>query len=462
MPNLSSPLVTSAGMPVVNRSSIARAAGFKHLTRAEFDQAVTDERAAIGSGAGLYQAGERIYILGEEGYRTWFVGADAASSHARTVVLVSGKSAVLAADANASLGTTGAPANGTGANGDIATDWATGQVYIKTSGAWAASFSVLTPVVANPVSASVTGVKLVIDPASNYVAQPGEVIIRTIADGVPSGGTVNQVLMKLSSTDYDFGWRTMSGGGTPLATYADAVMADSPLAFWKMDETSGNIIDATGHGHGGTLSTAPNGINRQVGSSGVGGGQMTEFTGLGSFLSSVLGTLGANLGAGVTVAFIFKGTDTTALYSLLGSTNTGSTTAMNILLNSNSSNVLTAGSLNFSLRSDTAVARAVSAPVSIFDNAVHTVMVRLTPTVATGDAILVDGVEVGSYSSKPSAATSSAFSNFGFGMGIGAGNNRGTGMTNPMKGQLAGLAIFAGALSNARAVAHHNALIGVA
>lgn len=33
------------------------------------------------------------------------------------------------------------------------------------------------------------------------------------------------------------------------STYHDAVLADSPVAFWPLDETSGNPVDATGNGH---------------------------------------------------------------------------------------------------------------------------------------------------------------------------------------------------------------------
>lgn len=144
MPTISSPLASPAGMPLVNRSAVARAPGFKHLTRAEFDQAVLDERAAIIAGAGLYQSGERLYILGEEGYRTWLIGsggdatAIAAASHARTVVISAAKSVVLTADVNVMLPTAGIPAVGVGVSGDQAIDRATGIIYAKTS-VWAQS-----------------------------------------------------------------------------------------------------------------------------------------------------------------------------------------------------------------------------------------------------------------------------------------------------------------------------------
>lgn len=43
-----------------------------------------------------------------------------------------------------------------------------------------------------------------------------------------------------------------------MADYYTEVMADSPIAFWKMDETSGNIADSSGSGYTGTVNSTPN------------------------------------------------------------------------------------------------------------------------------------------------------------------------------------------------------------
>lgn len=40
-------------------------------------------------------------------------------------------------------------------------------------------------------------------------------------------------------------------------TYASEVLADSPVIYWKMDDTSGNLADATGNGHIGNYDSAP-------------------------------------------------------------------------------------------------------------------------------------------------------------------------------------------------------------
>ena len=39
----------------------------------------------------------------------------------------------------------------------------------------------------------------------------------------------------------------------PLSAYAQAVLADDPVAYWRFDETSGvNARDFSGHGHDAT------------------------------------------------------------------------------------------------------------------------------------------------------------------------------------------------------------------
>jgi hypothetical protein len=44
-----------------------------------------------------------------------------------------------------------------------------------------------------------------------------------------------------------------TGPDAPSSVYRAAVLADTPLAYWRLDETSGTVAhDATGHGHDGT------------------------------------------------------------------------------------------------------------------------------------------------------------------------------------------------------------------
>ena len=132
--------------PVVAASQVARLAGaVKTLTRAAYDLAVSAERTRITNNiTGIYANGEQIHILGEAGYRTWSLAAggtnaaNAAGSHARTVVLAAGKSFVLPNDANTATLAAGAPANSSGATGDLVLDGADGVVRIKGVSIWAA------------------------------------------------------------------------------------------------------------------------------------------------------------------------------------------------------------------------------------------------------------------------------------------------------------------------------------
>lgn len=132
--------------PVVAASQVARLAGVvKTLTRAAYDMAVSAERTRIANNiTGIYANGEQIHILGEAGYRAWSLAAggtnaaNAAGSHARTVVLAAGKSFVLPNDANTATLATGAPANSSGATGDLVLDGVDGVVRTKGVSVWAA------------------------------------------------------------------------------------------------------------------------------------------------------------------------------------------------------------------------------------------------------------------------------------------------------------------------------------
>ena len=139
---ISSPISTPQTMPVVARGSLARAPGFKYLTRAEFDAAVISERKNITLASANYAKGERLYIQGEEGYRSWFIGfgdnltAIAATSHARTVVYSERTTRVLALDTSVAHSTEGAPEGSVGVDGDEAIDRVTGHIYLKILGVW--------------------------------------------------------------------------------------------------------------------------------------------------------------------------------------------------------------------------------------------------------------------------------------------------------------------------------------
>jgi hypothetical protein len=147
MPNVTSPLGTSQRyIPLVNSSEIGKAAGL-HMhfaTLANLLLAVgtvaplAGERGNITSSQATWQAGQPFSVATEPAgvHRVWVIGASAALSHARTVVLPSGATVVLAGDTNTVFATTGVPGVGVGADGDLAVDVAGNARYIKGASAW--------------------------------------------------------------------------------------------------------------------------------------------------------------------------------------------------------------------------------------------------------------------------------------------------------------------------------------
>lgn len=136
--------VADTGLTVINRDTLIRLGGVPlQVTRTEFNKVLADERTRItNNSVGIFTAGDRIRILTEVGERIWVVGTggtdaqNAAASHLRTVSLPGGSTIVLAGDANTVTATTGPPASGTGANGDVAVDRAANAFYTKAAGVW--------------------------------------------------------------------------------------------------------------------------------------------------------------------------------------------------------------------------------------------------------------------------------------------------------------------------------------
>lgn len=140
-----SPVAATAAQILSVRKDLGVDRPMRVFTRAEFDAAVTAEKTRITQGSTFpwYVAGERLYIIGEEGYRSWIVGVDAANSNARTVVLGGGKSYLLPSDASTVAATTDSPpASGTGVDGSMLVNLTTGVAYLKTSGTWAAVLNI--------------------------------------------------------------------------------------------------------------------------------------------------------------------------------------------------------------------------------------------------------------------------------------------------------------------------------
>lgn len=135
MPNIASSLATTQNyIPLINAAGLGKAAGL-HMhfaTFAALQAAVTAEQDNISATSPLLAEGQPMSVSGEVGVRLW----TASPGHARKVRVRDGLIITLAGDANKVLTTSGAPSSGTGANGDIAVDYAGNKVYTKSAGAW--------------------------------------------------------------------------------------------------------------------------------------------------------------------------------------------------------------------------------------------------------------------------------------------------------------------------------------
>ena len=65
---------------------------------------------------------------------------------------------------------------------------------------------------------------------------------------------------------------------------AYCALTDNIISYWKLDETSGNAVDATGNGHTGTVTTATQGVSGKIGNA-------VNFTGSGNIVAPNVASL---------------------------------------------------------------------------------------------------------------------------------------------------------------------------
>lgn len=144
MPNVSSPLGTAnSAVPLFRSDAIRQAAGLAQVypDLASLQAAVASEAANVAGASGIWPDGQPLGIAGEVAmgvWRSWRTSV----SNARRAILPSGVAVVLAGDANVVTATTGAPAAGSGASGDVALDLAAGAYYTRGASDWGASAAV--------------------------------------------------------------------------------------------------------------------------------------------------------------------------------------------------------------------------------------------------------------------------------------------------------------------------------
>jgi hypothetical protein len=254
MPNVTSPLGTSNDqIPLVNKTEIWKSSGL-HMhfeTLADLNSGVTREVANIGAASAIWFNGQPITVASEPAgvQRVWSISLQ----HARTVLLPTGVSVVLAAAGNTVLRTTGAPAGGTGAIGDLAVDFAAGSYYTKTGASvWSAAVVYSSGLTANLTTLDAA---LTTDVSGNLVI-PANLVPRvgTLDDLQAVAGFSNEVALA-SDTKSLVLMNGIVGGARPInfATHiADPALIpsaahNSVLGGYSAADASGSGVVAYGN-----------------------------------------------------------------------------------------------------------------------------------------------------------------------------------------------------------------------
>jgi hypothetical protein len=228
--------------------------------------------------------------------------------------------------------------------------------------------------------------------------------------------------------------------------YSTEVLADSPTAYYRVGESSGatTAVDEVGT-HNGTYIGSPTlGVTGAV----SGNTAVTLASASSQRINlTTLGTLGQSL---ITSTWEFWiQTTSTAQGAVFGTFNTGTTQAIQVLLNSNNTGALSAGSTYFYIRDNTGLQFQGSISTNIYDGNLH--HVKWTVTSATTYQVRVDKVDqTVSYGLTQSPAT---FVNFEFPLMVGARNNRGTADLH-VNATLDELAFYPTRISNTRSDLH--------
>jgi hypothetical protein len=157
-------------------------------------------------------------------------------------IIVSGKTGASQPFEMAGATSSGAPVSGTFVTGDVILSLADGKWYTCTAGGTPGTWTT---------------------PSGSGNITSAETLAIT---GTPTSG---QVLTATGANAAD--WATPSGGGGGGGmTYDETVLADDPVAYWLLNETSGYVVaDATGNGHTGAYeSTYSPGVGYTLGVTG--------------------------------------------------------------------------------------------------------------------------------------------------------------------------------------------------
>ena len=252
---------------------------------------------------------------------------------------------------------------------------------------------------------------------------------------------------------------------TPPATaaptaYQTAVLADNPFVYYRFGEAAGTTaIDSSANGFTGTYVAGPT-----LGVAGDGAGGASDnavtFNGTSQYVvcpsTTAALAFGTDLGS-ASYEFVFKTTSTASGY-LLGTANTGSTTAINVIMNQNpGGNTTVAGAMRIYIRDSNGHSiEAAFTNATAFDGNYHHLVWTFNAGTLTA---YLDGVVQAIGTPVIGTAAPTAFTAFSNPLALACYDSRGT-YEDFGAVTLDEAAVYPAALSAVRVTAHYDALTG--
>lgn len=239
--------------------------------------------------------------------------------------------------------------------------------------------------------------------------------------------------------------------------YRDEVLADSPIVYWRLGESSGVAAeDESGNDNDGTYVNDPG-----LGATGLLTGDAdtaVDLDGVDEHIiaDSVIGDWSTFAQAGQRIIEFWIQTTESGVSRIMGTANDGSSVFLQLFTNTNHAGSNVAGNTAYRTRSDTNVVNACSwdqAEVDIYDGQPHHVVIVQRGDSATFWDVYVDGAEI---SITVTSNTTGSSTDWGYPLVIGALNNRGT-IQSFFEGRIDEIAFYVGSLSAARILAHYEA-----
>lgn len=254
------------------------------------------------------------------------------------------------------------------------------------------------------------------------------------------------------ASDATFAWLHTPADAADVAAYDEEVMADSPLAYWRFEETSGTTAtDETANSHDGTWNGSPT-----LGATGKVGNAVT-LDGSDDYMDpGNLGDFGSDCAAAFTIEFWFKFTTTDQETVFTGWNGNSGETLLHIHLNTSGNSVggQSPGRIAASLRNDSGdqTIRATDRS-DLNDGNWHHIAVVWDDSDTTID-IYVDGIlDNGASDVDGSAITSGSTSNFT----VTAVGRKEYSSDQHVDGTLDEMALYTSAVSGSRISAHYDA-----